>query len=271
VRILLVEPTAAADPAGTAPIGGTVAPLDTSVDSATTTTLATDVPVVETVPTVPTVTDAAPTPAAPSPQPAPAPPAPTPPPTTVRPTTTTIAPTTTAAPTTLPPPPGNAQTLYMTASGGSTFALAASAPAIVNPEPDADNDGKPGLTIAKDAHNGVAWVTQLTSDTHLNGPVIIDLFSTVRNFSSDQGRLAATVVVCDASGNNCAGLVQGQWTFKPWDVGGAGTWTERQLTVGTVDTIVRAGSQLRLVLTASDRDLWIAISGARPSSLRLPI
>ncbi len=111
----------------------------------------------------------------------------------------------------------------------------------------------------------------MTAETHLNGPVTVDLFSTIRNFSSDQATLAAQVLVCDAAGSNCASLIEGQWTFKPWNVGAASTWTERQLTIGTVDTVVPAGSQLRLVLTASDRDLWIAISGDRPSALRLTI
>ena len=91
----------------------------------------------------------------------------------------------------------------------------------------------------------------------------------MRNFGSDRGAIAAQVLVCDAAGNNCAMLIQGQWSFKPWDIGG--TWTERLLTIGTIDTIVPAGSELRLVLTASDRDLWVAISGDRPSSLRLTI
>jgi hypothetical protein len=271
VRILLVDPTVAVDPTATTLVGVIVGPSNSSVDGESSTTIATDVPAVETVPTVPTVTVTL-TSAAPTTPPTSTPPAPTPPPTTARPATTTIAPTTTvAATTTAPPPPGNTETLFMTASGGSTFALTASSPAIVNPEPDADNDGKPGLTVAKDAHNGVAWMSPLTSDTHLNGPIVIDLFSTVRNFSSDQGTLAANLLVCDAAGSNCAGLVQSQWNFKPWNAGGANTWTERQLTIGNVDTIVPAGSQLRLVLTASDRDLWIAISGARPSALRLTI
>ena len=256
VRILLVEPTAAVDPAGTSALTGVIAgPSETTVDGATTTTLAPDTPALETVPTVPAVTNAPP------------------PPTTARATTTTAAVTTTTAPvttTTAPPAPANTQTLFMTGAGGA-YSLTATSPPAANPEPDADNDGKPGLTIAKDGHGGVAWASQVTAETHLNGPVTADLFSAIRNFSSDQATLAAQVLVCDAAGSNCASLIEGQWTFKPWNVGAASTWTERQLTIGTVDTVVPAGSQLRLVLTASDRDLWIAISGDRPSSLRLTI
>ena len=255
VRILLVEPTAAADPVETsAPTGVVAGPSETTVDAATPTTIAADVAVSGTVPTVPTDTNAAP--AAPPPTVA----------TTVAATTTTAPATTT---TTAPPTQGNTESLFMTANGGGPYLLTSSSPPAANPEPDADNDGKPGLTVAKDGHRGVTWVSQVVADTHLNGAVVIDLFSTTKDFSSEQATLAAQVLVCDATGNNCASVIQGQWSFKPWDIGR--TWTERQLSIGTIDTVVPSGSQLRLVLTASDRDLWVAISGDRPSSLRLTI
>lgn len=254
VRILLVEPTTIVDPATTtAPNGVVVGPAETTIDAATPTTIAPDVLVAESVPTVPTETNAAPA---------------APPSTTV----TTITASTTSAPATTtiaPPAPGNTLSLFLTANGGGPYSLSSSSAQAANPEPDADNDGNPGVSVAKDGDNGVAWASQVAADTHFNGPVIIDLFSTVRNFGSDRGAIAAQVLVCDAAGNNCAMLIQGQWSFKPWDIGG--TWTERLLTIGTIDTIVPAGRELRLVLTASDRDLWVAISGDRPSSLRLTI
>lgn len=267
VRILLVEPTAPMDPGGTSSTttGLVAGSSDTTLGGATTTTTATDTPgVLETVPTVPTATTAAP--------PTTRPPT-TPPPTTERTTATTIAATTTTAPptTTVPPGPADTQRLFMTAIGGSQYSFSASSPPAVDPEPDADNDGKPGVTIAKDSHDGVVWTNQFTSNIHLDGPVTVDLFSTIRNFSSDRGTLVAKLLVCDATGTNCTTLLQRQWTFKPWNVGDVATWTERRLALGTIDRIVPAGSQLRLVLTATDRDLWIAISGDRPSSLQLTI
>ncbi len=262
VRILLVDPAVPVDPGAATTTTATPAAgaPETTIGTVRTTTTAPDTPVVaETVPIVPTATNA--------------PQTTTPPPTTARSTTTTAAPTTTTLPattTTAPPASGNTQKLYLTAAGDRQYSFTGASPAAANPEPDTDNDGKPGLTIAKDSQNGVVWTIQLTSDTTLHGPVSIDLFSTIRNFGSDRATLGAQLLVCDAGGNNCATLLQQQWTFKPWNVGGAATWTERHLALGALNTVVPAGSQLRLVLTASERDLWIAVSGDRPSSLQLP-
>jgi hypothetical protein len=47
------------------------------------------------------------------------------------------------------------------------------------------------------------------------------------------------------------------------------TWTERRLTLGTLDTTLSSGAQLRLELSSPDRDLWVAMSGDRPSNLEI--
>lgn len=181
--------------------------------------------------------------------------------------TTALATTTThPAVTTTTPPPGT-QTFFLSAAGS----LTSSAPAVANPEPDLDVDGKPGLTVTKDFLSGVAWVAQLDTDLHLRGPVTVDLFSTVKNFANDQVTLTVELRSCDGAGTNCVSLLVRPWTFKPWNVGGAATWTERQLLLGSVDTTVPAGSQLCLALSVADHDLWVALSGDRPSSLQLPV
>ena len=64
-------------------------------------------------------------------------------------------------------------------------------------------------------------------------------------------------------------IVSNTWVDKPWAVGGVNTWSERQLVLGTVDTIVPPTFKLRLVLTAIERDMQIAMSGDRPSSLQI--
>ncbi|MGZ6950288.1 MAG: HD domain-containing phosphohydrolase, partial [Ilumatobacteraceae bacterium] len=223
VRILLVDPMVPIDPKATTTASTTTttaaAPVvgapQTTIDEAPTTTIAPDGPgIVETVPVVPVAPTATN-----------APPTTTPLPTTARSTTTTAAPTTTAPPTTTTAPPtsGNSQKLFLTAAGGGQYSFTGTSPPAVNPEPDADNDGKPGLTIARDSQNGVVWTTQLTSDTTFAGPVTIDLFSTIRNFSADRATLGAQLLVCDAGGNNCATLLQQQWTFRPWNVGAVAT------------------------------------------------
>lgn len=173
---------------------------------------------------------------------------------------------------TVSPNPSSSQSLYMTGAGSGGFSFGTSPPPVANPEPDPDNDNKPGLTMANSSQTGYLWIYQLPSATSLAGPVTLDLYSAVKNFNnSEDATLAADLLVCDTGGTNCVSVLQRQWTFKPWNVGGATTWTERQLTIGTINTTLPAGSELRLVLTPGKRDLWVALSGDRPSALQLTV
>ena len=173
---------------------------------------------------------------------------------------------------TVSPAPSSTQILYLTGNGSPEYALSTSVPPVANPEPDTagDNDNNPGLTLKKNSPTGAVWIYGLGAQTHLAGPVSLDLFSAVKNFNStEQATLAAELFECDGAGTNCVSLLQRQWTNNPWSVGGSPSWTERQLTIGTIDTIVPAGDQLKLVISAAQRDLWIALSGGRPSALKL--
>jgi hypothetical protein len=178
-----------------------------------------------------------------------------------------VAPTTTAPGTTL-------QTLYFTGNGIGDRTFTSTKPAVApgGSEPDVDGDSKPGFTVKKHVSNRVAWSGPVTLGSHLQGTVSIDLFSAIKNFdTSEQQTISADLQVCDLLGLNCTSVLTKQWTFKPWAVGGAAGWTERQLDMGTVDTTVPLGGKLRLVITAVDRDLQIAMSGDRPSSLQVTV
>ena len=187
-----------------------------------------------------------------------APAAPAPPPTVAPATTaapaTTIPPTTTAAPTTTAP--GTAtQALYLTAASAGDHAFSATKPAMVGAtEPDVDGDGHPGLTLKHGASHTIAWATPVDLGGHLQGQVTLDLFSGVNNFNrTEQQTMTGDLQMCDAVGLNCVSIVSNTWVNKPWAVGGVNTWSERQLVLGTVDTIVPPTFKLRLVLTAIER------------------
>ncbi|HEY7626225.1 MAG TPA: hypothetical protein VH761_04120 [Ilumatobacteraceae bacterium] len=139
-------------------------------------------------------------------------------------------------------------------------------------EPDVDGDGKPGLTLKKGSSRSLAWSESELFGLHLEGEVILDLFSGVNNFNrTEQQTLSADLQVCDAFGLNCVSILSNTWIYKPWAVGGVNTWSERQLVLGTVDAIIPATGKLRLVLTAVERDMQIAMSGERPSSLHITV
>lgn len=163
--------------------------------------------------------------------------------------------------------------LYLTAIGVGDRAFTATTPAAVGAtEPDVDGDGKPGLTLKKGASHSIAWSGPVSLGLHLQGEVILDLFSGVNNFNrTEQQTLSADLQLCDALGLNCASILSNTWIYKPWAVGGVNTWSERQLVLGTVDAVVPVTGKLRLVLTAVERDMQIAMSGERPSSLQITI
>ncbi len=167
--------------------------------------------------------------------------------------------------------PSTTDELYLSSTplGGSTYGFDTAPAAVQNPEPDVDSDTKPGLTLKKD-DPPLVWVHPVPVNTTLSGPVTLDLFSTRHDFENNKRiSLAATLLVCDAGGLNCSTLLQRSWTFDPWNVGGASTWTERQLGLGSLSTSVIAGRELRLVIDVTHDTLWIAMSGSRPSSLVL--
>ncbi len=239
-----------------------------------TTTISSSPPTSTTARSTPTVPPGGPTPqATPTTSPTTLPSAATTPPTTV-PTVTTAAPTTTTPPTTTPAPtttaPGTAtQSFYLTASG----TLSATTPAVVGAnEPDVDGDGKPGQTVKKGASHSAAWITPLDLGGHLQGQVTLDLFSGVNNFNrTEQQTLSADLQMCDALGLNCTSILSNTWVYKPWAVGGVNTWSERLLVLGPVDVIVPPTFKLRVVLTAVERDMQIAMSGDRPSALQITL
>jgi hypothetical protein len=201
--------------------------------------------------------------------------------------TTTAVATSPATTTTVPPSTAPAAltgvVLYFAESGASATesSLASGPGAATNPEPDSsiDNDGKPGLTI-KSSGNGTStdprefhdWVWTPSTPTTLNGTVDLQLFSTAHNFHSGQRvRLDTSLLLCDTTGANCTVLLQRSWQIEDWN-GGVDDWAEGNFTLGTLSgVVVQPGRQIRLHLEAGDHDLWIAMSGDRPTSLHLTV
>jgi hypothetical protein len=148
----------------------------------------------------------------------------------------------------------------------------------VNPEPDHDGDGRPGLTIESsdqrinttEPDKFQEWTITPSVPLVLNGPVKLELWSARRGFDSS-GSVDYSVWVqdCAADGTGCTTLTSSvDVHVHDWN-GGVPDWTYREIVVGSLDHTVAVGRQLRLRLMFGHQDVWVALSGDRPTRLVL--
>jgi hypothetical protein len=165
---------------------------------------------------------------------------------------------------------------YLTPTPSATagWTLAGSPPPASEPEADTgDGDTKPGTTLHH-TDKGLAenapdhfqlWSQTMTSDTHLDGPVTLDLWSMVHDGEPKKAHLYAWLFDC--SGGSCTQLLASDYFADPWNP--RNTWTEHPIVLGSLDTTIAAGHDLRLRIQFDNDDMWIAQSGGRPSSLTI--
>jgi hypothetical protein len=166
--------------------------------------------------------------------------------------------------------------LGTTYAGGSRN-LASTLLPTATPEPDHGSDGFPGLTLRKSngAEGNPLFVTQVLSWTRnvsgqpldLNGPVSLDLWSTIPRFRTDKKAHPYVYLYdCTSLGTGCVKLAEADRHIDPYN-GGTADWVDVQMALGQVTHSVAVGRQLRLQVEVAHEDIWIAASGSRPSRL----
>jgi hypothetical protein len=165
------------------------------------------------------------------------------------------------------------------AAGASAWWFSATAPGATGAEADHDADGDPGATIRSsngdagqaDPRKYKSWVVQPSAPLALSGPVALDLWSTPKDFNpSKDGHLFAYLYDCAAGGSGCVELLSFDEHIKAWN-GGVSGWVQHRFTLGSLDHTVAVGRELRLELLNAHSDLWVAMSGDRPSMLDLTL
>jgi hypothetical protein len=107
----------------------------------------------------------------------------------------------------------------------------------------------------------------VSSATQLDGPVTLDLWSMVHNGEPKKVHLYAWLFDC--SGDSCTQLLASDYFATLWNP--QDTWAEHSIVLGSVNTTVAAGHDLRLRIQVDDNDIWVAQSAGRPSSLTFTI
>jgi hypothetical protein len=143
---------------------------------------------------------------------------------------------------------------------------------------DYDLDLAPGLTIVKsdgkytisDGRKYQDWAVTPAAPLQLNGPVTLELWSSVENFQHKDAHLHAYLDVCDSDGTNCTTIRTADVHVNHWNQGAA-TWTMRTFSLGTVNTTVSTTQMVRLRLLFGHEDIWVAMNGSYPTKLVLPV
>jgi hypothetical protein len=144
------------------------------------------------------------------------------------------------------------------------------------PEPDHGLDGSPGFTLRKsDGKEGnltigevLSWSRNVSGQPlDLNGPMNLDLWSTISQFRTDKKAHPYVYLYdCTSLGTGCVKIAQADVHIDHYN-GGIADWVDIQISLGNVTHSVAVGRQLRLQVEVAHEDIWIAASGSRPSRL----
>ncbi len=173
-----------------------------------------------------------------------------------------------------------AGSFYLGTSGSSAtnYALTTTPPPGAAPVPDFDADGDPGLTLKSsggaesetDPRRFHLWTYVAPSPIALDGPVTLDLWSTVEDFDVNKlGNPFVWLYDCAGGGTACVKLAGTELRARVWNNGP--TWTNQMITVGSVTHTIAAGRELRVRLMERRNDLWVAMTAAYPSRLEVTL
>lgn len=171
--------------------------------------------------------------------------------------------------------------LYLSGSGSSpdVWIMTTSAPPAASPVPDYDGDLSPGLTIEKsggsESDAGPAksqeWVYAPAAPLVLNGPVSLQLWSTVAGFMlSKDAHPHIYLYDCAVGGVGCVKIAQNDVHVDNWN-GLVPDWVYRDVTIGSVARTIGVGRELRVRLFVRHQDLWVAMTSAYPSGLSITL
>ena len=143
------------------------------------------------------------------------------------------------------------------------------------PITDIDADGNDGLTIESggmkpdetDPRKFHEWDYPVPSDMLLNGPVTLDLWTSLEGRANEDLDYAAWVYDC--LGATCSLLTSTEDIhIDNWST--TTTWEQRTVTVGSVqNTLVPAGHTVRVRMAFNHKDVWLPLGGGMDSSLNL--
>jgi hypothetical protein len=167
---------------------------------------------------------------------------------------------------------------YLRSSGSSAdvFDMTTAAPPASSPVPDYDGDGNPGLTIEKSNGNENRsdplewheWMYTVPADLTLNGPVTLELWGALDGFLlSKAGHPHVYLYECAAGRTACVKIAENDVHINPWSL--LSSFVLHQVTIGSVSRTIAAGRELRVRLLNDHEDLWVAMTAAYPSALRV--
>lgn len=177
---------------------------------------------------------------------------------------------------TVQPLPVTSDTFYFSGlDSGGGYQLQNNPPPTANPEPDHDSDGEYGLTInasdgelnEPDTKKYQHWTHTFSANTTYSGQVRLELYSAVEGLDENDatGHYHVYLHDCDSSGNNCVQILETDQHIKPW--GTSNGWVFKDLSLGSVDHTFSSGRMLRVRLMFKHEDMWVAMSGDRPTQI----
>ncbi|HSS68884.1 MAG TPA: tandem-95 repeat protein [Nocardioidaceae bacterium] len=142
---------------------------------------------------------------------------------------------------------------------------------------DWDHDGDPGLTVKSsnldesetDARKFQTWsYAAPPGGLDLNGPVSLDLWTSLEGRAHEDLEYAAWVYECGPAGASCTRLLaSGDVAVDNWST--TTTWEEREITIGAINATVEKDHLLRVRLMFHGRDVWLPLDAAHASSLTI--
>jgi hypothetical protein len=164
--------------------------------------------------------------------------------------------------------------LHAPADTATTGTASTTRPPATTPIVDVDGDGHPGLTVRSsgmkpdesDVTKYQEWEYAVPSDLSLNGPVKLNLWTSLKDKAREDLDYAAWVYDC--VGGACT-LLTGTSDIHIDDWSTTTTWEQRSVTVGSVDTTVPAGHSIRVRIAFNHSDVWLPLGNAMDASLDL--
>ncbi|MGI9647614.1 MAG: tandem-95 repeat protein [Acidimicrobiia bacterium] len=158
-------------------------------------------------------------------------------------------------------------------SSPDTYDFVAVPPPLGNPDPDGDSD--PGLTIKNsggsesesDPLKYQHWLLVPTlAPVELNGPITLELWSTVEGFQTDKDiDVVVWVHDCDPAGVVCGpALLHYDVHHDNWN-GGVADFVYHEIIAGSVSHTVAVGRSLRVRLQFDHQDVWVDMNSDHPS------
>ena len=169
--------------------------------------------------------------------------------------------------------------LYLQSTGPSAdvWDIAPTLPPSASPVPDYDSDGDEGLTIkassGSESESNPAkyqiWSYVLTSPLQLNGPVALQLWSTLKDFRTDKNAHPHVYLYdCAAGGTACTKIAETAIHVNDWN-GTTANWVYHEISIGSVNRSIAAGRELRIRVLVQHEDLWVALTAAYPTALQI--